>query len=193
MVNTKSTGKMKNRARNSVIFFLLLSFIIFWSVLLYFITPQRLVERIGVQNGYLLSFLFGVFGEAATFTALSYYPAIIALAAGGLSPFILGLIAGTGMTVGNSLYFFFGRESRNVLSEKLEKQARKVLHWVEGKPNWILQIIIFIYVGFTPFPNNLLTVSGGITGVPFRKIILPLFLGNVVLTAAIAYITTISI
>ncbi|MBU2561732.1 MAG: hypothetical protein KKD17_05525 [Nanoarchaeota archaeon] len=184
---------MKNRARNSVIFFLLLSFIIFWSVLLYFITPQRLVERIGVQNGYLLSFLFGVFGEAATFTALSYYPAIIALAAGGLSPFILGLIAGTGMTVGNSLYFFFGRESRNVLSEKLEKQARKVLHWVEGKPNWILQIIIFIYVGFTPFPNNLLTVSGGITGVPFRKIILPLFLGNVVLTAAIAYITTISI
>ncbi|MBN1544870.1 hypothetical protein JW898_05420 [Candidatus Woesearchaeota archaeon] len=183
---------MKKRLRNTIIFFLLLAFIVFWSVLLYFITPHRLVDGIGVQNGYILSFLFGVFGEAATFTALSYYPAIVTLAAGGLNPFILGLIAGTGMTMGNSIYFFFGRETRNVLSENLEKQARKVLRWVEGKPNWILQMIMFIYVGFTPFPNNLLTASGGITGVPFRKMILPLFLGNVVLTTTIAYITIIS-
>ena len=184
---------MKKRTRNVALFFILLALIIFWSVLLYFITPQELVSFIGVRNGYILSFLFGVLSAAATFTALSYYPAIITLAAGGLNPFLLGLIAGAGMTVGNSLYFYLGSEGRNILSERMEKAAYKVLSWIENKPGFIVQILIFLYVGFTPFSNNLLTATGGVTGYPFKKIIFPLFLGNIVLTSSLAYLTTLGL
>jgi membrane protein YqaA with SNARE-associated domain len=184
---------MKKRARNIILFSLIVLFILGWSVMLYFISPQEIVDYIGIRNGYSLSFLFGVFGEAATFTALSYYPAIITLAAGGLNPFLLGLIAGTGMTIGNSLYFILGESGRTVLSKKLEEKAHAVLKWVDKKPDWLVRILIFLYVGFTPFPNNLLTATGGVTGYPFKKIIIPLWAGNIVLTTSIAYLTSLGL
>ncbi|MBW2997041.1 VTT domain-containing protein [Candidatus Woesearchaeota archaeon] len=184
---------MKKRTRNYALFFILLIFIVFWSALLYFITPQELVEIIGVKNGYILSFLFGVFGEAATLTAISYYPAIITLAAGGLNPFLLGVIAGTGMTIGNSLYFYFGVQGRGIMPERLEKRAERLLEWINKRPRWLVQILIFLYVGFTPFPNNLLTVSGGVAGYPFKRIIVPLLLGNIVLTSSLAYLTALGL
>jgi uncharacterized membrane protein YdjX (TVP38/TMEM64 family) len=134
-----------------------------------------------------------VFGEAATLTALSYYPTVITLAAGGLNPFLLGLIAGAGMTVGNSLYFYLGLKGRGIMSERLEKRAERLLEWINKRPRWLVQILIFLYVGFTPFPNNLLTASGGVTNYPFKRMIIPLFLGNVVLTFSIAYLTSLGL
>lgn len=184
---------MNKRARNTIIFFVLLAFIVLWSILLFFITPQELVRMIGVRNGYVLSFLFGVFGEAATISALSYYPAIITLAAGGLNPLLLGLIAGTGMTIGNCIYFFLGKRGRVVLSERFHNQAERVLRWIQNKPSWAVQILIFLYVGFTPFPNNLLTATGGVVDYPFRKLLIPLILGNIVLTTSLAYLTSLGL
>lgn len=180
---------MNKKLKNTIIFSLVVAFVAGWSVLLYFITPQELVEMIGVRNCYILAFLFGVFGELATFTALSYYPAVITLAAGGVNPFLLGITAGAGMTIGNSAYFFLGERGSTLLSESLHKKARQVLHRIEKKPRWLVQILIFLYVGFTPFPNNLLTASGGVTGFPFKRIIVPLLCGNVFLTTSIAYLT----
>ncbi|MFC1741899.1 hypothetical protein ACFL3V_05165 [Nanoarchaeota archaeon] len=180
---------MEKRVRNFVIFFTLLGIIIFWSVLLSFKTPQELVEIIGLRNGYVLSFLFGAFSAAATLTTVSYYPAIITLAAGGLNPFLLGLIAGIGMTIGNSLYFFLGGRGRAVLSGRFHKQAERMLKWIQCHPSWAVQVLIFLYVGFTPFPNNLLTAAGGVMEYPFRKVLPPLLLGNIVLTASLAYLT----
>ena len=184
---------MKKRIKRLIIFFLLLALVVFWSVLLYFIAPEELVEKIGVHNGYILSFLVGVFGEAATLTALSYYPAIITLAAGGLNPFLLGVVAGAGMTTGNSLYYYLGLQGRTILSERVERQAHRLLEWINRRPRWLVQILIFLYVGFTPFPNNLLTVSGGVTGYQFKKIIIPLLLGNMVLTFSLAYLTALGL
>jgi membrane protein YqaA with SNARE-associated domain len=179
---------MQKKTRNSLLFFVILVFIIGWSVLLYFITPQDLVEMIGLHNGYILSFFLGVFGEAATLTALSYYPAVITLAAGGLNPFLLGLIAGAGMTIGNSLYFYLGIEGRNVLSERRERKKKGSLEGRKKRPGFVVQILIFLYVGFTPFPNNLLTATGGVLDYPYKKIFAPLLLGNIVLTTSLAYL-----
>jgi len=184
---------MEKKKRNYTIFFILLFFIAGWSTLLYIFSPQQLVQMIGVHNGYILSFLFGVFGELATFTALSYYPAIITLAAGGLNPFLLGLIAGIGMTIGNSAYFLFGMEGRNVLTMKLEKKSEKVLAWIERRPPILVQLLILLYVGFTPFPNNLLTAAGGVTGFSYRRIFIPLLLGNIILTTSLAYLTSVGL
>lgn len=181
---------MEKKLRNTIIFFLILAFIVAWSTLLHFITPQELVDMIGVRNGYVLSFLFGVFGEAATLTALSYYPAVITLAAGGLNPFLLGVIAGAGMTVGNSLYFYLGIEGRSVLSERMDRTAKKVLAWIDKKPGFVVQVLIFLYVGFTPLPNNLLTATSGVLDYKYKKLFAPLLLGNIVLTTSIAYLTS---
>ena len=168
-------------------------FVFVWSALLYKFHPEELVELIGLRNGYIAGFFIGVFGAAATFSFISVYPAIITLAAGGWNPIILGLVVGVGMTIGNLIYFYLGQKGKDVLAEKYEKRAERLLKWVEEHPCWLVEIVIFVYVGFTPFSNNLLTIFGGITGMRFRTVFVPLLLGNIFLATWFAYLTVLGI
>jgi membrane protein YqaA with SNARE-associated domain len=43
-------------------------------------------------------------------------------------------------------------------------------------------------VGLTPFPNNLLTASGGFINLSFRKLIAPLMLGNFTLITLLSWL-----
>ncbi|MFH1064784.1 MAG: VTT domain-containing protein [Candidatus Woesearchaeota archaeon] len=184
---------MRKIRKRYIVFVLLLIFIILWSILIYFKHPGEIIRMVGVKNGYIISFFVGLFGGAATFTAIIYYPVLGTLAAGGLHPLVLALIAGAGMTIGQSIYFYFGYTGRAVLSEKNQARMDKVRVWIHKKPEFLVRALIFLYVGFTPLPNNLLTASGGIIDYPFKKIIWPLLLGNIIMTAMVTQIVAFSL
>ncbi len=183
---------MRKILKRHIVFVGLLVFIVLWSIMLYFKRPEELIGMIGVKNGYIISFFVGVFGGAATFTTISYYPVVGTLAAGGLNPIILGIIAGTGLTIGNALYFYFGYKGRVILSGKTKERVEKAVKWIEKKPDLIVRLAMLLYVGFTPLPNNLLTATGGLTDYPFKKMIGPLFIGNIILSTMIAQVVVMS-
>jgi hypothetical protein len=183
--------KLKNvKRKHWLILAGLVLFVIAWSILLYFISPQELVKKIGVGQSYLAMFLIAVFGGVSTFTAASYLAALTTFAAGGLNPLLLGLIAGTGLTISDSFFFYLGTKGRKVVSGKPEDWADRFEKWMRKQPDWFAPVITYVYAGLTPLPNDFLTVGLAFAEVKYKRIIIPLWLGNMTLTALGAYLAT---
>jgi len=169
--------------------------IIMWILFLSSHSPESIINSIGVTNGYLFAFLFSILGGMTTFTFISVYPAVITLAIGGLHPLIIGFISGVGLTIANASFFYFGLKGRNIAqtSSKFSKYSESILNWLNKRPEWFMPIFIWFYVGLTPLPNNFLTASGGLLDYSFKKIIIPLFIGNITLMILMGYLTIVGI
>lgn len=161
--------------------FIILAVIVVLFLLVAFNIPERIVEFIGIENAYIVVFLIAALGGVSSFTAISYFTTIIAFATTGLNPFLLGIVGGVGVTIGDSLFFFFGQNSRVVLSRHIEQAIDAFRKRLE-RFRWSVPIFVFVYAGFTPFPNEFMTVSVGLTGSKYREIVVPLVLGNITIT-----------
>src|SRR3989338_790818 len=76
-------------------FFLL--FLVVWTLLVYQFSPNEIVERLGVRNGYTLAFVAAFLAGISTFTSAPYALVVITLGAGGFSPFFIGLVSALGL------------------------------------------------------------------------------------------------
>ncbi len=168
-----------------------ITLIVLWTLFLVTHSPESVIEIIGVTNGFLATFLVALLGGLATITFISIFPTLISLAAAGLNPFLLGLAAALGMTLANILFHFFGVRGSNLATAGMQKQLDHLMAWIKRSPDWFLPITIFIYIGFTPFPNNVLTISTGLIGCPYKKVLPPLFLGNLALMTITTYLASI--
>jgi hypothetical protein len=171
----------KNNTRNYLTAGGIIFFIIAWTILLILYSPKEIVEFIGITNGYILTFLVAVMGALSSITTFSIYPMIITFALGDLNPYLLGLIAGAGLAIGDSIFYYFGWEVRSIVKGKFKKLLNKFFKWLVKRPYWQVMIMIYIYVGFTPFPNNLLTGTLAVSGYSYKKIYLPVILGDLTL------------
>ncbi|MBR9702871.1 hypothetical protein GOV10_02460 [Candidatus Woesearchaeota archaeon] len=86
------------------------------------------------------------------------------------------------MTIGDSLFFLFGQHGRIVLSEHVEWTMNMLKKRLDRFNKWSMPLFVFFYAGFTPFPNEFMTISVGLTGAKYREIIVPLLLGNINIT-----------
>lgn len=168
--------------RRYIIFGVLALLIIAWSITLAIIGPERIVESIGVENSYIFAFIVATLGGVSTLTSSSYFLTIITLAGGGANPYILGVVAGTGITIGDSIFYYLGKNGREVTSGKAKKWVEKFSKWLDKRPKWNIPVIVFIYAAFTPLPNDILTVSLGLSSYPYKKMIIPLWIGNIIIT-----------
>ncbi len=195
VVNGTKNGyhKVSVSVRDHAIFLIVLIFIIFWSLLMLIVGPDEIVDRIGVKNGYILVFLAAAFGGASTISSASFYATIFTLASGGLNPIALGIIAGLGVTIGDSLFFYFGKKGRDIAPERIQARIDELTHWLKERKDPQIQIFAYAYAGFVPLPNEVLTISISLSGYQFRKIILPILLGNITLMSIIAYLATLDI
>lgn len=148
-------------------------------VLLHYISPTELVERIGVQNGYLVMFLVATLGGVSSFTGVSYVATVLTLSAGGLNPFLLALSSGLGITISDSLFFWIGRHAHHVISSpRLHAFIERLAIWLGDRSPLTVALFIYVYTGFTPLPNDILTGILGLTKQPYRLVIVALTLGN---------------
>lgn len=164
----------------------ILFFIIAWSLLLYHVPPTEIVNAIGTQNSLAVAFLVSTFGGVSTVTSANFYAVVLTLAAGGASPIGLGIAAGTGITIGDSLFYYFGTEVHDLLSSQPLAWANRLENWIRGKHETLVQVIVYIYTGFTPLPNDVLTVGLGLAEYSYRRLLPALLLGNITLTILIA-------
>ncbi|MCF7799042.1 hypothetical protein K9M74_04000 [Candidatus Woesearchaeota archaeon] len=175
------------KKKNLVEFFAVLLFLILWSLLLYFIGPQRIVSLIGAQNIYLVLFIIGTVGGVSTLTSATFYTSLTAFALGGANPFLLGIAGGLGITIGDSLFYYLGKKGQESLATKARRITLKFSNWLNQQPSWVVPVVTFVYAGLTPLPNDILMVTLGVSRYKYTFLILPLILGNILLSLLVAF------
>ncbi len=168
-------------------FFIILIALIIWSLFVFYYGPENFVNLIGVQNGYILAFVSAVIGGSSLLTTSFFYATIATLGAGGLNPLALGILGGLGIGSGDIIFFFLGKKGRHALPEYLDKKIDPIDKWVHQKHLWTVPIFLFFYSAFTPLPNDVVTAFLAAIKVPFRLIIIPLILGNIIFITLITY------
>lgn len=158
----------------------ILAIIALWTLLMLLIGPRTFVEFIGVENSYVVIFLIAASGGLSSLTATSFYTLLATFAAAGLNPLLLGVAGGLGLVIGDSLFFAFGRNGVQALPPHVRLRTEKVAKWLESKPAWMVPLVVFLYAGFTPLPNDILMILVALTGTKYRRIIVPLIVGDII-------------
>lgn len=178
---------MPNFIKKHWIFFSLIVLLLILVVLSVFVTPQELVNYIGVKNIYLVSFLVAVFGGLSTLTGLSFFVSVAAFASGGADPFLLGLFGGLGVFISDSIFFLAARHGVRVF----KKNAKPISLWLASKMEKFslstILIGVYIYIGLTPLPNDILMVALAFMGMSFKRLAPVLMAGSISVVWLVAY------
>ncbi len=177
------------RSVQYALFLFVLALIVSVMVLLIIYSPERFIEMIGVENSYIVLFFLGLLGGVSSLTATSFLVTASGFALGGLNPFVIGVVSGVGMTLGDLLFFLLGKKGRDVSKGVLRIKLEKVSEWISQKPPWLIFVVVFTYLAFTPFPGDILIVSLALFGVPLKLLIVPFLLGNIVLITLVTYLS----
>lgn len=165
-----------------IFFILFLSFFIFYS------TPEKLVNFVGVQNSYAFIFLLAFFGGLTTFTGVPYHPTLVILVAGGMNPLLGGLVTSAGVMLGDSTSYLVGYHGRIILPTGLQKILKRLLKFFMKYPR-ALPFFFFGYGAIIPFSNDFIVVTMGLAHYPFWRVMFPLGLGNLVFNIGLAFLS----
>lgn len=146
---------------------------------------EKIIAFLGVRNSYFILFFVAMIAGSSSFTSSSYYATIIGFAVNGLNPFMIALVAGVGLTLGDTIFYFLGMWGRNNISGRVKHWTEKYGTWLSKKPKWIIKSIVYFYTGFTPLPGDFLMVALSFARFPFKSFIVPSLLGNITLVVFI--------
>lgn len=176
----------------------LISFIIFaiflvaLITLLFFINPEEVVNKIGVQNSYLLIFVVSFFGGFSAGGSITFISLLITLAAGGVNPIYLGIISGVSLAIGDMIMFYIGSRGRELVINKWDKKINRVANIFENRA-WlkkILPYIAYLYIGFTPLPNDILILFLAAIKYPAKRMNVVIILGDISFTLLLAILAS---
>jgi len=169
-------------------FVILFLFFIAWTVLIYHISPEGIIENLGIKNSYLIVFLTCLFGGISIFFPFPYYLIVFTLGAGGLNPFLIGLFAGIGLAVGDTTSYLLGHTGRIILPKSSKRISEKIHKKIALYPEWLKYFLFFIWGALVPLPNDLLLIPMGAIGYSYKKVVIPLVLGSIVFNTIIAFL-----
>ncbi|WP_406661721.1 VTT domain-containing protein [Methanolobus sp. ZRKC3] len=173
------TGKCthSNDKRNIRIIGLIVLFIFSWSILLFYHPPGEIVDMLGVRNVYIFIFLLALIGGVSTFTSTTFYTTLIAISLGGVSSIWVALFASVGLTFGDMLFYYLGMKCKQCIKGKYSVYVSYLTKKMEQFDDRITMLLIFFY-SLTPLPSDIIAIALAIVGFPFKKMIVPLLVGN---------------
>lgn len=175
------------RKKQLLVFGALVASVVLWTVLLWRFDARTLVDFVGAENGYLVMFLIAAIGGVSSVGGVSYFATLVTLAAGGLNPALLALASGAGISIGDSVYFYLGRHGRAAIEGHwLHNKIEHLACWLDHKPRWLTSLVVYLYTGFTPLPNDLLSIAMGLARRPYLYVVPAMVAGNITLTFLIA-------
>jgi membrane protein YqaA with SNARE-associated domain len=132
--------------------------------------------------GYLGVFVVGMITTATVFLPVPGFLFILAAAA-FLNPWLVGIVAGAGMAVGELTGYVIGKGGHHALKKRNYKWLKRGEKWFsEGKG--FLFIVIF---AATPLPDDVTGILGGIFRYDWRKFLLAAFIGKTLMNLALAF------
>ena len=164
-----------------IAFLILVIFLISLMVLLYFINPVEIVNKIGVRNGYILIFIVSLFGGFSAGGSVSFISLLVVLVTGGMNPIYLGLVSGISLAIGDMVMFYIGSKGRKLIRGKYDKVIDKVANAFKEK-KWLRKmtpIISYIYIGLMPLPNDVLILFLAAIEYPAKKMNIVIILGDI--------------
>jgi hypothetical protein len=170
------------------ILILILFITIGWGIFFYYVSPEVVVQKIGIQNSYLVAFIISAICGFSSITSTTFYVTIGALAKGGANPLLLGIAGGLGVCLSDFAFFYVVSKGTPVVDKHWKKLMDLMKRLVTWMPDWMLHVFVFAYSGFFPAPNDLLLVALAFGGTPFKKVMPYLFAGDIVSTLLIAYL-----
>lgn len=168
-----------DRKKSRLIFVLIALFIISWSILLNFYTPEQIVTMLGVQNVYIFIFFLAVTVGVSVFTTTLFYTSLVAISFGGVNLVWVSLLASIGLLSGDLVFYYFSKTGSRCVPERYEGIIVRLIEWTKKYSDNKMILLIFFYSA-APLPSDAISIFLGITSFPIRKMVLPLVLGKFV-------------
>lgn len=167
--------------KSRLIFVLTALFIVSLSALLKFYTPEQIIITLGIQNVYIFIFLLAIIVGVSVLTTTLFYTSLAAIAVGGVNLLWLSLLASIGLFSGDLIFYYLSKTGSQCVSKKYEGIIIRLTEWAKKYTDNKIVLLIFFY-SLSPLPNDVISIFLGILSFPIRKIVLPLILGNFIMT-----------
>lgn len=157
------------------------------NVLFSIISPQDIIQKFGVENTYLITFLVASFGGLSSFTSPILYTLIATFAAGGATPWLLGVAGGIGIALGDTLIFMLARLGYTKAQKGDIHNMERYQRLQEKLPLPVQFIIFYAILGFTPVPNDIIMILMVLLGYRLRFLIPLLLMSGITIATITAY------
>lgn len=148
--------------------------------LLFFIGPEKLVAKIGVENTYILVFVIAAIGGMSSFTGAAYVNAIVAFTAGGANPWLIGIYGGVGVFISDSVFYILAEYGRRVVPHNWKPTLNKLSKRMRILPHRTVLLLTYVY-HILPLPSDLMMLALVLGGYSYR------FIAPVILLAALTH------
>jgi hypothetical protein len=158
------------------------------ALILYNFPPDKIVKYIGIENSYLATFLIVAIGGLSSVTSGAFYAAVATFSAGGAIPWLLGLVGGVGIAIGDSIIFWLISYGVKDIRTSWKNKVEKIRSYVDRSPNYVVYGGLFIILGLTPIPNDLVLFALVVLGFEYFKILPILLVSGITITTIVAYL-----
>lgn len=142
---------------------------------------QDMATRFGYIGVFLAAVLSG-FNILIPIPIVSFFPFFVE---SGLMPLMTILVIAVGMTIGDIFGYVIGY-SGNKLIDAENKVVKRFLKVQQEKPA-LIPVILFLYAGFAPAPNELVIIPAGFLRIKFWTVIIPVLVGNFIFNSLVAF------
>lgn len=159
-------------------------------ILVRIISPEEIVDRIGVRNGYILAFVVSFFGGFSAAGSISFITLLITLVAGGINPFYLALVSGISLAIGDMIMFYLGSKGRELIRGRLDKKIDSLANIFKQKKTLqkLIPILTYLYIGFAPLPNDLLILFLAAIEYPMKKMNIIIIMGDLTFALVVTFL-----
>ena len=139
--------------------------------------------EIAKQYGYLGVFAYALVGSLIPFVPLPYLAAAVFLSP-VLNPFLIGIAAGVGGSIGKVTSYFLGRGGYLLSGDKSKKNFEVIRELTKKYGDFI----IFIFAA-TPLPDDVYIIPAGLMKFPFWRFLIANTAGKIVLATFVSFLS----
>lgn len=124
----------------------------------FYFSPEKIVSTLGVENSYFVVFSIAAIGGLSSVTSAVLYSSIASFAAGGATPWLLGIAGGIGIAIGDAIIFTLLRYGYTnfIDNTKEHKTLARIQERIKRTPPAVPYVILYLILGFTPTPNDII-------------------------------------
>lgn len=182
---------------DQIFVFVVVGILLYWAIILIFaeltgplVALYYWVQGLSVLIGYPGAFFVSLLGNVTVLIPFPYIAVLFLLggaSAGPLGPFyfdpwLLGLFGGVGATIGEMTGYLLGRAGSSYVQTE---QTSGFLKLVQKYPRTTPLVLWFLAV--TPIPDDVLIIPLGIAKYPWKKVLIPQFVGKTMFLIGIAW------
>lgn len=137
------------------------------------------LSHVGLIGLFVLSVISG-FNVVVPIPVSVLFPTFMTL---GYPAALIIILIACGMTCGDILGYVLGRTSRSMIGHAVWNA--RVERYIQRHPSGIF-VGVLLYAAAVPLPNELIVIPLASLGVSWQRVIIPVCIGNMILTTVIA-------